>query len=263
MTSMAYAPESGSDETRRLIKKKMTASKLFQSIDSAAAAGLNVTVFLVIGFPHDRPEHLAENLPFIDQLSSHGVNDIGIGYYMALPGTELFHSLYDGGHLKIDGKYFRHILDALAPVPLQSYCEALSRLDLVFWKFKMFRRFYGAKKRNGEDGLLSSLRRAASGLFHSDDHATKLETVVRNAMTSGIETILATFSPRYLNKTDERAMLASWDSIYRGVREQKLASGVATRAAVDSTDLHRTNVIFALTREHATIHTIVPTAAQS
>jgi hypothetical protein len=66
-----------------------------------------------------------------------------------------------------------------------------------------------------------------------------------------------------LNKTDERAMFASWDSIYRGVRDQKLASGVATRAAVDSTDLHRTNVIFALTREHATIHTIVPTAAQS
>jgi anaerobic magnesium-protoporphyrin IX monomethyl ester cyclase len=72
MTSMAYAPESGSDHTRRLIKKKMTAPKLFQSIDAAAGAGLNVTVFLVIGFPHDQPEHLAENLPFIDELANHG-----------------------------------------------------------------------------------------------------------------------------------------------------------------------------------------------
>jgi radical SAM superfamily enzyme YgiQ (UPF0313 family) len=262
LTAMAYAPESGSDETRRLIKKKMTASKLFNSIDAASGAGLNVSVFLVIGFPHDRPEHLADNLPFIDELSRHGVNDIGVGYYMALPGTELFHSLYDSGKLKIDGKYFRHILDALAPYPLQSYCEVLSRWDLASWKFRMFKRFYGAKKA-GQDGLVGSIRRAASGLFNSDDHATKLQTVVRNAMTSGIETILANFSPRYLNKADERAMFGSWDAIYRGVREQKLASGAATRAAADTTELHRANVIFALTKEHAATHTIAAAPAQT
>ena len=114
LTSMAYAPESGSDTTRRLIKKKMTAPKLFESIDAAAAAGLNVAVSLVIGFPHDRPEHLAENLPFIDELAKHGVNDVSVGYYLALPGTELFHSLYDAGRIKIDREYFRHILDSLA-----------------------------------------------------------------------------------------------------------------------------------------------------
>src|SRR4029077_13328908 len=40
-TTTGSAPAWGSEETRRLIKKKMPASKLFQSIDSAAAAGLN------------------------------------------------------------------------------------------------------------------------------------------------------------------------------------------------------------------------------
>ena len=49
MTTMSYAPESGSDETRRLVKKKMKAENLFRSIDAAAAAGLHVSVFLVIG----------------------------------------------------------------------------------------------------------------------------------------------------------------------------------------------------------------------
>jgi len=263
MTSMAYAPESGSDNTRRLIKKKMTASKLFQSIDAAAGAGLNVTVFLVIGFPHDRREHLAENLPFIDELANHGVNDIGVGYYMALPGTELFHSLYDAGRIKIDREYFRHILDALAPIPLQSYCSELARRDLAYWKFKMYRRFYGAKKRNGEDGLFASIRRALSGLFHSDDHATKLETVVRNAMTSLIETILATFSQRYMSRAEERAMFASWDAIYRRVREQKIASGAVTRAPSDTSELHRANVIPTLIKDHGTARTIAgPAPAQ-
>jgi anaerobic magnesium-protoporphyrin IX monomethyl ester cyclase len=263
MTSMAYAPESGSDHTRRLIKKKMTAPKLFQSIDAAAGAGLNVTVFLVIGFPHDRPEHLAENLPFIDELANHGVNDIGVGYYMALPGTELFHSLSDAGRIKIDSQYFRHILDALAPIPLQTYCTALSRRALVTWKFRMYRRFYGAKKRNGEDGLLASIRRAVSGLFHGGDHATKLETVVRNAMTSLIETIMATFSPRYMPRAEERAMFASWDAIYRRVREQKIATGAAKRAPADTSELHRGNVIPALTKEHGTVRTIAAAPAQA
>jgi radical SAM superfamily enzyme YgiQ (UPF0313 family) len=261
MTSMAYAPESGSDLTRRLIKKKMTASKLFESIDAAADAGLNVAVWLVIGFPHDQPEHIAENLPFLDELARHGVSDIGIAFYMALPGTELFNSLYDAGRIKVDRKYFRHILDALTPVPSQTYCDALSRIDLAIWKFKMFRRFYGAKKRDGEGGLLTSIRRALRGLYRSDDHASKLETVARNAMTSAIETVLAYFSPRYMKRADEKAMFASWDPIYRQIREQKLACNAATRVPADTTQLHRMNVIPVLTKEHATARTIAPISA--
>jgi hypothetical protein len=257
---MAYAPESGSDLTRRLIKKKMTAAKLFESIDAAADAGLNVAAWLVIGFPHDRPEHLAENLPFLDELARHGVSDIGVAFYMALPGTELFNSLYDAGRLKIDRKYFRHILDALTPVPSQSYCDALSRTDLAIWKFKMFRRFYGARKRDGEGGLVAAIRRALRGLFRSDDHASKLETVARNALTSGLETIRVRFSPRYMTRADERAMFASWDAIYRQIREQKLACDAATRAPADTTELHRANVIPVLAREHATARTITAPA---
>jgi anaerobic magnesium-protoporphyrin IX monomethyl ester cyclase len=263
MTSMAYAPESGSDLTRRLIKKKMTASKLFESIDAAADAGLNVAVWMVIGFPHDRPEHLAENLPFLDELARHGVTDIGIAFYMALPGTELFNSLYDAGHIKIDRKYFHHILDALTPMPSQTYCDALSRLDLAIWKVKMFRRFYGGRKKDGEGSLLRSIGRAIRGMFRSDDHESKLETVARNALISGVETVLAYLSPRYMKRSDERVMFASWDPIYRRVREQKLACGAITRAPADTTELYRVNVIPLLAKEHGAARTIAPAPAQA
>ena len=93
MTSMAYAPESGSEETRKYIKKKMKTDKLFNSVDAAAQADLNVAVFLVIGFPHDLPKHLEENKNFVERLAKHGVTDLSVGFYMALPGTELFYSL--------------------------------------------------------------------------------------------------------------------------------------------------------------------------
>jgi len=260
MTSMAYAAESGSDYTRRLIKKKMTADKLFASIDAATGAELNVAVFLVIGFPHDQPEHLAENLPFIDRLAAHGINDLSVTFYMALPGTELFNSLYEAGRIKIDRRYFSHILDALALVPLQSYCGAMTRFGLAKWKFIMLRRFYGARKSDGEGGLLVSIFRALSGLFHGGDHATKLETVARNALASGIGTIKAAFGSRYISKAAEREMFATWDDLYRHVYEHKLASGVAARASVDAAELHRTNVIHVLAKEHATPRTVAAVA---
>jgi radical SAM superfamily enzyme YgiQ (UPF0313 family) len=241
----------------------MTASKLFDSIDAAADAGLNVAVWMVVGFPHDRPEHLAENLPFLDELARHGVTDIGIAFYMALPGTELFNSLYDAGRIKIDRKYFRHILDALTPMPSQTYCDALSRLDLAMWKVKMFRRFYGARKRDGEGSLLRSVARAIRGMFRADDHESKLETVARNALISGVETVLAYLSPRYMKRSDERVMFASWDPIYRRIREQKLACGAITRTPADTTELYRVNVIPLLAKEHGTARTIAPAAAQA
>jgi anaerobic magnesium-protoporphyrin IX monomethyl ester cyclase len=254
LTSMAYAPESGSDTTRRLIKKKMTASKLFASIDAAVGAGLNVAVFLVIGFPHDRPEHLAENLPFIDELGRRGVNDVSVGFYMALPGTELFHSLYDAGRIRLDRRYFRHILESLAFIPSQSYCDALRPIDLVRWKLRLYRRFYGATKRSRQGGMLVSVKRALGGLFGREEHTTKLESAFRNALTSGIDTVRVLLQPRFMNKADEFAMFASWDDIYRRVREQKLASGFVSRAPADTATLHHTNIIFALTKEHATAH---------
>lgn len=254
MTSMAYAPESGSDRTRTLIKKKMVASKLLASIDAAVGAGLNVAVFLVIGFPHDQPEHLEENFPFIDELGRRGVSDLSVGFYMALPGTELFHSLYDAGRIKIDRPYFRHILESLALVPSQSYCDALRPIDLVRWKLRLYRRFYGAKRHDREGGILVSMRRAMGGLFGSGDHTTKLESAFRNALISGIESVRVLFRQRYMRKADELAIFASWDAIYRRVREQNLASGVVFRAPVDTTELHRTNVISALTREHGAAH---------
>jgi radical SAM superfamily enzyme YgiQ (UPF0313 family) len=258
MTNMAYAPESGSDRTRVFIKKKMTASKLYESIDAATGAGLYVAVFLVIGFPHDRPEHLAENFPFIDELGRRGVGDVSVGYYMALPGTELFHSLYDAGRIKLDRRYFRHILEALAIVPSQSYSDALRPLDLVLWKFRLYRRFYGAKKRDSEGGVMTSVRRALRGVFRGGDHATRLETAFRNGIVSALETVRAFFGPRYMRRTDERAMIASWDGIYRSVRQQKMTSGAVERAPSDTSELHRTNVIAALTRDHATARSIAP-----
>jgi radical SAM superfamily enzyme YgiQ (UPF0313 family) len=255
MISTSYAPESGSDETRKLIKKQMRSDRLFASMRAAVKADLNLTCFLVIGFPHDNPANLAENLPFIDAMAETGISDCSVGFYMALPGTELFYSLYDAGKIHIDRAYFRHILSSLQLVSTQTYCDDLSRVQLTYWKFRLLSRFYSRrKKRKSEGGLVASLRRAASGLSSDSRHTSKLESVFRNAVDSLWLTLATKLRPGWMPRAEERALFEGWEQIYADIRRRNLAEGVAQRAPGDSRDLHAANVIPILRRNHGRRH---------
>lgn len=251
MTSMAYAPESGSAETRKLIKKQMRSDKLFESMKSAVAADLSVACFLVIGFPHDNAEDLKLNLPFVDEVAGLGIADCSVGFYMALPGTQLFHSLYDAGRIKVDRSYFRHILSALQLVATQSYCDDLSEFQLTLWKFRILRRFYSRKKSAARDGgFVTSVRRAVSGVFGSKHHTSKLQTVFRNASVTLWNTLQTKLRPGWMSRSEEVALFASWDDIYRTIRQSNLEEGVAELSPSDTRQLHEENVIPLLRRAH-------------
>ena len=260
MISMAYAPESGSEETRKYIKKKMKTDRLFASVDAAAQADLNVAVFLVIGFPHDLPKHLEENKNFVERLAKHGVTDLSVGFYMALPGTELFHSLYDSNKIKLDIKYFKHILDSLALFPSQRYCSAISRISLFLWKLKFYLRFYKSKKStNGKSSLLSSIKIALKGLFSSEGHDSKLQTAFHNAYTSLIDTMKSK-KKRWISKKEELNLFKEWDNIYRQIRKEKLSKDIVKVSPADTRDLHKSNVINQVQKEHQTVRSMSSTS---
>jgi anaerobic magnesium-protoporphyrin IX monomethyl ester cyclase len=252
MISIAYAPESGSENTRRLIKKKMRTDRLLASINAAVASNLNVSIFVVVGFPHDTSNDLAENLSFVDGLVGAGVTDYTVGFYMALPGTELFDSLYEAGKVIIDRDYFGHILHNLSLVPAQSYCDELNRLQLMWWKLRLMLRFYRMKGRVGKGpGLVVSVRRAISGLRFGE-HNTRLQTAFRNGVISAWDTVRTQFRPGWMSRGDERRMFEGWNAIYQVVREQRRTQGVASLCRSDSGQLHRGNVVPALRMDHET-----------
>src|SRR5262249_17957141 len=145
MIMMAYAPESLSETTRRLIKKKMKTERLEKSIKAAADAGLCLGMFFVIGFPHDTKEHFQESMEQLERYAAMGVQDVSFGYYMALPGTELFNSLYDAGKLHLDRTYFHQINHSVELWPAASFCE-LSRWELGMLKMRLLKRFYSSKQ---------------------------------------------------------------------------------------------------------------------
>lgn len=252
MISMAYAPESGSQTTRKLIKKKMHDDRLFESIRAAVKADLNVACFMVLGFPHDRLEHLEETLPFVERLADEGVEDMQVTFYMALPGTELFYNLYDAGKIVVDRKYFFHILAGSSIIPSVSYCDALTLRQLLVWKLRLFFRFYGRKaKVQRRRGELTSLTKVLRG-FLDIDHETKLQTAVRNGVMLGWHSFTSNFGPRWLSRKEEKHLFDGWDDIYRAIHRQKLQSGARRPSVSDPAMLHEHNVIDELREEHGT-----------
>jgi radical SAM superfamily enzyme YgiQ (UPF0313 family) len=252
MINMAYAPESGSAETRELVKKRMSEGRLFESIRAAVKSDLNVSVFIVVGFPHDTEDHLRANLPFLDKLAEIGITDIAIAFYMALPGTEIFNSLYDSGKIKIDETYFRHILASTSLWSTSTYCEELSNIELTAWKFRLFRRFYSQRRARVESkGLTTTLRQAVGALRGTSGDVSKLQTAFRNGMVSGLETAKAKARRGWMTRAEEREMFASWDAIYREIRERNVQAGVHVLAPADTRALRDNNVIRELKTEHS------------
>jgi len=250
MVNMAYAPESGSDQTRRYIKKRIQGERLYQSIEAAAKAELSVAAFMVIGFPHDGPEEMRETLAFLREIARRGVNDLGSGYYMALPGTEMFRTLYERGEITINRDYFRHILEGLSLVPAASYSPKLGRLALFYWKFRLVAAFYGSRARVlGLKNMLAAGRQTMSGASHS----SRLQSAVRAALRS-IPNALKTrfFGERWLSAADEAALFAPWDDIYRQIVTQRREVGIDTVPPLDTRDLQHENVVRALKRDHET-----------
>jgi anaerobic magnesium-protoporphyrin IX monomethyl ester cyclase len=142
--SMSYAPESGSDRTRKLIKKKMTESSLLRATDAAVGAGLNISCLLVIGFPHDTEEDLRETVRLVRTLARKGVDDIACAFFFPIPATELYDQLIEKKRIRLD--------DDLLMTPIfvhdrslsedRNYCENISAARLTAIKYWIVANFY-------------------------------------------------------------------------------------------------------------------------
>jgi anaerobic magnesium-protoporphyrin IX monomethyl ester cyclase len=268
MISMAYAPESGSETTRKLIKKKMKTDRLFASMQAAVESGLNVAAFFVIGFPHDTEEHIRENLAFMDRIAEIGITDAAVGFYMALPGTQMFDSLYEAGKIRLDRKYFKHILAATSPWATSSYNENFSRLQLTVWKWRLMSRFYSRQRKlaggRGSSGLMGTVRQALEAI-RGGDHAdsSKMQTAFRNGVRYGITTVRVKVQRGWMARRRERRYFDGWDQVYRDIRARNLACGATVKQPEDTNLLHEHNVTKELKAAHATRRRIPVTVSSA
>jgi radical SAM superfamily enzyme YgiQ (UPF0313 family) len=142
--SLCYAPESGSERTRQLIKKKMKTEKLLGAVEAAVAHRLNLSTLLVLGFPHDTAEDLRETVRLVRRLARMGVEDIACAFFFPIPATELYDYLIAQGRIRLDDDFL------MTPIFVhdrslsedRNYCEHLSARRLTAYKYWMVANFY-------------------------------------------------------------------------------------------------------------------------
>ncbi|MDD9878458.1 MAG: radical SAM protein [Magnetovibrio sp.] len=248
MKLLSFSPEAASEVTRQRIKKKLKTETLVDSVTAAVSKDLNTSLTFVLGFPHDTEDDMMVNVPFVKDMVGRGVADICVIFFMALPGTELFYSLYDAGKVKIDRKYFRHLLHGLAFKPDHVYSEHVGFWTLLKIKYHMYLAFYGG--RSGQSFLSSlggSSVKALGGMF-ADEHQTRLQTAVRFAFKTAWQTFLVQFGARWITRHDEDEMFSRWDEIFRDIRTQIIDQGHIEKAPSDTSEIHKTNIIKTLRR---------------
>jgi radical SAM superfamily enzyme YgiQ (UPF0313 family) len=103
---LVYAPESGSPETLKLIKKRIDLDRLTESVLEAKRQGLVVRTNLIIGFPHEMRRHVFETIRYGLYLAWKGADEVSINIFSPYPGTEIFEDLLRRKRIALNDAYF-------------------------------------------------------------------------------------------------------------------------------------------------------------
>lgn len=109
--NITYAPESGSIETLKLIKKKVKLPNMLRSIAFSSKENMNIKLNIIIGFPGETHANIWHTILFLVKASWYGANDMAPSVFSPYPGSELFKKLSDEGKLNMyDDNFFYEII---------------------------------------------------------------------------------------------------------------------------------------------------------
>jgi anaerobic magnesium-protoporphyrin IX monomethyl ester cyclase len=142
---LVYAPESGSPQTLKLIKKHVRLDRMKQSIRTAIRNGITVRTNLIIGFPHETRRNIYESLKLLLEFAWMGVDECPLYPFQPYPGSALFEYLRSTGRLTLNDDYFE-MLATLSTgkfaLPPQSFCEYVGRREIHMYRILGFIVFY-------------------------------------------------------------------------------------------------------------------------
>jgi len=103
---LVYAPESGSPDTLKKIKKRVSLARLTESVMAAKRLGIVVRTNLIIGFPHETRRNVFETIRYGLYLAIRGADEVSINIFSPYPGTEIFAELQRTGGVRLSDDYF-------------------------------------------------------------------------------------------------------------------------------------------------------------
>ena len=103
---LVYAPESGSVQTLKKIKKQINLNDITNSAIEAKRQGLIIRTNLIIGFPGETWRDVFRTILYGIKLAIKGVDEVPIFIFSPYPGTELFDELQREGKIVLNENYF-------------------------------------------------------------------------------------------------------------------------------------------------------------
>ena len=136
---ICYAPESGSQKSLNIIKKRIKIDRLIESIKSAVKIGHTVKLNFILGFPHETLVDCLKTVFFGIYCSLRfGISDTIYSMFSPYPGSELYEKLIKEKKIHLDDNYFEKLMVYMDITEPQSYSEHVSGKMLVFLRFAGF-----------------------------------------------------------------------------------------------------------------------------
>lgn len=134
-TNLTYAPESGSPETLKRIKKRVTLERIRDSMREAKRAGINVKCNLIIGFPDETRADVYRTILFMWRMALLGVDDSPLFLFSPYPGSELFALLKSRGRIsEMSDDYFASLACYMDMGVVSRYCERIGPWELNLYR---------------------------------------------------------------------------------------------------------------------------------
>ena len=139
--ALAFAPETGSPEMLKLIKKQVDLSHMIDAMQIAVRQGFKLSCFIVIGFPEETKATLRESLKLVRRMALLGVHDVSVSKFVPYPGSYLFKRLQEEGRIAIDDEFFMSPMDFYTQ-KAPSYSNHVTTKELYFAMLWIFVNFY-------------------------------------------------------------------------------------------------------------------------
>ena len=142
--NVSYAPESGSPEVLKRIKKVVKLERLEASVAGAVRAGLNVKLNIIMGFPDESRQELGQTVRFLIRMAIAGVHDMSVSLFSPYPGSALYEDLRASGRIPdLSDEYFLSLCAYKDFAQSVSYTDGLRPAVLNVYRIAGFTAFYG------------------------------------------------------------------------------------------------------------------------
>jgi anaerobic magnesium-protoporphyrin IX monomethyl ester cyclase len=141
---LVYAPESGSQRTLNMIKKRVNLRNLEVSIAAAVKNGITSKLNFIIGFPFETRADIFQTLLFAWKMACKKVDDCNISAFSPYPGSELFAELQrdEAFGSKIDDDYFATLMTQFDFTVTKTFCRHVPTREILLYRVMGMMIFY-------------------------------------------------------------------------------------------------------------------------